>query len=212
MSPVQKFKPMKEHAILILFKLVASTQVDNCEWLGGYKGVELECLPGYYMNGVCGTAMYPNCGATFSLKNRYFYQIKCCPTKKATSTQQNCIYEGGASGEKALCPINNDGQQTGAYGGCGSGRRAECKSSGEKKYTDTLCCVNEGMEIDNTMCSWRYGRFGEQISCPANYIITGQCGSGTRAECAKNEHTGIKCCPFVESNSAKTVPTTGCIC
>merc|ERR1711988_1197580 len=181
-----------------LFQILNSSKIpipgNSCEWLGGSYGVELECLPGYYVNGICGSGMNADCGSR--LTNRYFYEIRCCPTKYANYKQQNCINYGSESGEKLTCPVLADGVQAAVYGGCGSGMNADCKGSGSKTYTDSLCCTNQDMTVDNSSCAWRFGSYGEQLSCPDEYVVIGQCGSGRKAACASGEHTGINCCPF----------------
>ena len=172
---------------------------NNCEWLGGSYGVELECLPGYYVSGVCGSGMNADCGSR--LTNKYFYEIRCCPTKYNNKKQQNCISYGSDAGEKLTCPVLADGVQAAVFGGCGSGMNADCKASGSKKYTDSLCCTDQDITIDNSSCAWRYGSYGEQLTCPDDYIVIGQCGSGRKAACATNEHIGINCCPFTDNKS-----------
>merc|ERR1711893_354706 len=84
----------------------------NCEWLGSSYGVELECLPGYFVQGICGSGANPDCGSRSS-SNAYFYQIQCCPTTYNFATQSDCTIFGSEQGEKLICPIKN-GIQTAA--------------------------------------------------------------------------------------------------
>ena len=102
---------------------------------------------------------------------------------------------------------NDDGSFTtqGLYGICGSGMNDDCKVNGNKYTGSQTCCDNSDIKVSSQeSCGWRYGNYGDMVSCPSGYIAAGFCGSSNNPECdsgAQNSFTGVMCCPFTDVRS-----------
>lgn len=85
-------------------------------------------------------------------------------------------------------------------GVCGSGRDDDCAG-----YSHSVTCCrahyNDGDDIyltDADDCDWRFGDYGEEVSCSSGQAIFGRCGSGRDPDCedfdGENFYHGALCC------------------
>merc|ERR1712173_540557 len=49
-------------------------------------------------------------------------------------------------------------------------------------------------------CTWVGGTYGQPITCPEGYMVTGTCGSGQTADC-NDYHTEMYCCDMSQSSN-----------
>lgn len=94
--------------------------------------------------------------------------------------QTDCRLQGVKYGNDDQCPEGKI-----IAGGCGSGRRADCKNTGTSEWTEALCCDYNGLQLDYTHHFDLGGTYGERIICPQEYVMTTLCGSGMYADCGK---------------------------
>ena len=193
---------MLTKSLPLLFALT-STAAATCEWLGGGYGVDVECLPGWVATGACGSGRRSDCTAERGpLPSKYHFMVQCCQTKNNNYLQTNCVDSGYKYGNLATCP-----QGQALFGGCGSGMNADCKinGTGSKYYFVTRCCEDEDITVsDPSYCDWKFGNYGDLITCPSGYAASGYCGSGGNADCpsgSKNSWAGVYCCPYTDNRS-----------
>merc|ERR1712173_34122 len=53
-------------------------------------------------------------------------------------------------------------------------------------------------------CTWVGGTYGQPITCPEGYMVTGTCGSGQTADC-NDYHTEMYCCDMSQSSNCNWV-------
>ena len=189
--------------------LYLSFAFQSCEWLGASNGQDINCLPGWVATGTCGSAANKDCvDPAPGSRNKYVTMLQCCETKYTNSGGQNsCTQTGSKKGTLLPC-LSQDGSNNplALYGICGSGRSKDCRiqsDSGKYTFTET-CCENADITvIDGGACGWRHGNYGDNIVCPAGYVASGYCGSGSSQECEAGSSSkaavGIYCCPFEDN-------------
>lgn len=190
------YKPL---ALFLLSNTITSL---TCEWYGSGYGVDINCQPGWAAFGLCSSGSRASCKD----KNggKYFYMLQCCKTKFQNYQQSNCQEAGHASGELSNCK-SDDGYNQAIYGGCGSGRNNKCLVGGKFFTNAETCCDNGDISIaDDADCGWKYGIFGDQLTCPEGMVMSGICGSAGAEECesgAVSSGTGIYCCPYSDNRN-----------
>ena len=159
---------------------------EACHWVSAVYGDMIFCNPGEIMTGVCGSGYRSDCD-----HGKYWYMIQCC--EAGSAEQHNCQIEHSKYGDSAKCP----GDRPGAYGGCGSGKNADCNTGGHKDWNELQCCEKEDIRMytDSDSCLTYYGYHGDKAECPHHYGIHQVCGSGMNKDCSGNT-IKIKCCPY----------------
>merc|ERR1711934_234782 len=182
---------------------------NGCEWVeqpSGTYGVTVNCLPGWVMAGMCGSGSRSDCQSHI-FASKIAYQIYCCPT---SHTNDPCN-EGGQYqvssdyGQSLNCNTNNSkGAMDVMVGGCGSGRYHDCTTnSGTSVANVANCCTTGDITVGPTnMCAWRWGNYGDYLTCPDGYAAAGACGSGAYRDCNNGSaYTGVWCCPSVDNKN-----------
>merc|ERR1712179_679272 len=145
----------------------------QCTWQGAKYGSLIQCPTGWIMEGIFGSGYRSDC------PNSAYYMIKCCDADE-TYPVSGCSFVTSKYGVTASCPNNQA-----AYGGCGSGRSADCKNTNQgSNYNELYCCNKDNIQLAETNCYSVYGDFGEQIDCASGYAVTEMCGSGMYADCS----------------------------
>ena len=105
----------------------------------------------------------------------------------------------GDAGENLACPgaPGDKGYLNGLYGICSSGENPDC----DGYYDMAKCCQSRDVIVmPDNYCSWRYGKYGEDLECPQGYMLAGFCGSGKDGKCgAGGTYTGVKCCSYIDN-------------
>lgn len=137
------------------------------------------------MTGICGSGGKADCE-----NSTVFFQIQCCESG-GSENQKNCEIDHTKYGKSAECNSNKL-----AYGACGSGQFADCKSTGSTDYNELFCCDNDSIGYGDGEFLTQYGSYGEQIYCPPGYAVSRFCGSGRGKDCSSNSVTKIQCQPY----------------
>ncbi len=161
----------------------------NCVWRNASYGHTNTCEGNEVVIGSCGSGHNPDCDK----QQGYYHQLLCCDMYDYY-VYSACQDFGGTYGQHLSCNALNDGSLVEAA--CGSGRLADCNG----QYHTISCCVGQfGSDgtrlISGGYCYWKYGSFGEKVTCNANdEAVFGRCGSGNFGDCAVNGWHGIECC------------------
>merc|ERR1712158_184153 len=70
---------------------------------------------------------------------------------------------------------NCDGGNNLMNGACTSGRIQDC--NGKRATHELICCDYDGLEATGSVYTVQ-GSWGQDIDCPAGYLVTGYCSSG----------------------------------
>lgn len=157
---------------------------ETCLWVAAVYGALVTCQMGWVMTGVCGSGYRSDCD-----NGKYWYMIKCCEAG-LDYPQHDCEMEHSRYGSSCSC-----GGDRVAFGGCGSGKNADCKNSGHKDWNELQCCKKDNLRVDKNGCLEFYGNHGGKIECPQHYAITRVCGSGMWEDCS-GKTTKAQCCSY----------------
>lgn len=173
---------------------LASAQ-GGCNWIWGESGNRLECLPNFYIDGVCESGRRNDCGG---LGTSASFGIHCCPASRAIPIGQvsNCGWVSGATGEDISCPQNEEGQTQVALGRCSTSARNDGKGVCQDGDVHSVYCCDAELNVDDVYCGWLYETYGKNLLCPTNLVATGFCGVNNTGDCQQGtKYAGIKCCP-----------------
>ena len=161
--------------------------LDNCYWQGGKYGNYYTCQQNEVAVGVCGSGRRDDCpGGTY-------FMIECCDLGDTSVSDCTTSYTKHY-GEKQVCDSNKV-----LWGGCGSGAHLDCSTTGHDSNVDMTCC-NKNLDIQSDSCVWKWGKYGQQLSCPSGQIGHGICGSGGFDDCnGGKSNSGIYCCSYTEN-------------
>ena len=117
--------------------------------------------------------------------------IECCDDELSDQQANDCkTHHTKDYGKSQEC----DGDKV-FWGMCGSGAHWDCSTTGNDANVDMTCC-DKGVKIDGN-CVWLWGKYGQQLSCPAGQVGHGVCGSGQFDDCNKGKaNSGIQCCSY----------------
>ena len=171
---------------------------DDCEWFDGIEGQHLDCMPGWTAHGACTSGRRNDCQSRV-LSTKFSSQVKCCPNKNKNT--ENYVYheQGHNYGVEATCDVADDTSNNvwPVSGICASSNKAGCKFDGQNHFIAFTCVENNDIETEAIdKCAWIYGKYGVQLECPDNYVMSGLCGSGGKGDCRDGTFTGIFCCPY----------------
>lgn len=179
---------------------------DNCEWLHGVVGQEINCLPGWIATGACSSGSREACHE-HSIGQNFSTLLKCCPHKYTNDIEHDCSQYSAKKGEQVYCARYLNERDSNNYftefnGLCASASDKSCRANdGTDHYVTYECCSTKDVTVGpEELCGWFYGASGDKLTCTKNFAVAGYCGSGKDSDCAdKTAYHGIFCCPFTDN-------------
>eukprot|EP01100_Stratorugosa_tubuloviscum_P007197 TRINITY_DN300_c4_g1_i2.p1 TRINITY_DN300_c4_g1~~TRINITY_DN300_c4_g1_i2.p1 ORF type:complete len:692 (-),score=289.78 TRINITY_DN300_c4_g1_i2:245-2320(-) len=181
----------------------------SCQWLCGKAGSYLECPNTtnnfIYASGECGSGSNADCAkSSCSSSSSTYHALQCCQTTilnqfedldEAPKTSPD-NWQCGGYGQYLQCPQNQA-----IVGSCQSGKDHDCKNgpcSSTNAWHSIRC--SGGELFNSTDCFWQCGRYGDYLTCPQDFILTGTCASGKESDCTNgpcavsDSWTAARCC------------------
>ncbi|CAG5112318.1 Oidioi.mRNA.OKI2018_I69.chr2.g6545.t1.cds [Oikopleura dioica] len=173
---------------------VASAQ-SGCNWIWGNSGDRLECLPNFYVDGVCESGRRDDCGG---LGTAVSFGIHCCPASRniPIGILSDCGWVSGGTGEDIECPKSEAGVTQLAFGRCSTSARSDSRGACQDEDVHSVYCCSSESTVDEQYCGWLYETYGKNLLCPTNLVAAGFCGVNNTSDCKQGtRYSGIKCCP-----------------
>ena len=200
--------------------IATTTQFEpDCIEVGGTPGQGLVCPENYALIGICGSGITSDCGPNIFHKikcckanTQAYDEIR---DVNAGQNRETCYWVGTEEFKGAACPAHLPI----AAGICQSANHIPICLAKSMPYsvtfapewplTDqqfgqpeqatqhaTFCCSvgknehgNDNL-VEDDQIQWVYGKFGENIDCPAGYVVKTTCGSGEAPTC-QNTGPGV---------------------
>merc|ERR1712088_206685 len=172
-----EFKKLEDWAREAGLKIQKDTADDNCAWTTGDFGAAMLCPDNFATYGLCASGGNYDCG---SGEEGEGWRLHCCDFGATAAPSQCRVQSSREFGEELNC----DGGNNLMNGACTSGRIQDC--NGKRATHELICCDYDGLEATGSVYTVQ-GSWGQDIDCPAGYLVTGYCSSGGKGnECMLN--------------------------
>ena len=192
---------------------IATTRFEpDCLEMGGTPGQGLTCPENYALIGICGSGVTSDCGPNMYHKIKCCKaNTQAYPEIRDVNVgpiRQSCYWVATEGYKGAACPD----RMPIAAGICQSANSIPACLANSMPFSvtfapnwpwvdqqfgpaqqatqhATFCCAvgiqSNGMDhlVENDKIQWVYGKFGENIDCPAGYVVKSTCGSGASPTC-----------------------------
>jgi len=183
---------------------------DDCEWQAASHGTYNTCDGGSVPRGFCGSGKHHDCYAIEgdTRSRQYNNKLKCCWAGSdfgnfmEVAVDNKYIERDAKNGKWVDC--KNEGILMGV---CASNGDPSClsDSDGNKYTTQGICLDNKHVKAEDYWCETLVGNYGEDMSCPKDFIVTSICSSLGKGACYGNRKKGyaaIECCKAVSRHFA----------